>query len=264
MSSVSTGRARSKLSWRTALAVAVAGAVIGVGAWSTTGSGAESGRSLDAQAESILHGRETRLFTNLGQLVGTTPYIVRATVTDVQPGRTVGTEESGGVEQARDVTLSVEYSYKKARVPTTIVLEEWGWDGEGAGYQVENVTWSEVGDYGYYFLLKSVDATDRYQLVNTQGRALQNADGFLDLSADPESELGVALGSMDFLDLSSQITFLLQPANSDQLETVPELPDAPSASQDAPAPEEGTEEPYPDDSVDDGSEPSASVSATAG
>lgn len=244
--------------------MAVAGAVIGVGAWSTTGSGAESGRRLDAQAERIVHGRETRVFTNVEQLVGSTPYIVRATVTDVQPGRTVGSEEDGGVQQARDVTLSVEYSYKKARVPTTIVVEEWGWDSEGAGYQVENVAWSEVGDYGYYFLTKSVDATDRYRLINSQGRALQNADGFLDLSADPESELGVALGTMDFLDLSSQITYLLQPENSDQLETVPELPAAPSASQSESAPEEGTEEPYPDDSVDDGSEPSASASATAG
>ncbi len=33
-----------------------------------------------------MHGRETRLFKNLEQLIGSTPYIVRATVTDIQPG----------------------------------------------------------------------------------------------------------------------------------------------------------------------------------
>lgn len=256
---MSVSRARG--TWRTACAVAVASAVIGVGAWNAVGAGSDSGGPrLDAQAERIMHGRETRLFKNLEQLIGSTPYIVRATVTDIQPGRTIGGEEDGGVDQARDVTLSIETSYKKARVPATLVVEEWGWDEEGAGYQVENVAWSKVGDYGYYFLTKS-SVADRYRLVNTQGRALENSDGFLKLSADPESELTAAIGGMDSLDFGMRITYLLQPDNSDQLETVPEPPAAPSASQTAPAPEDGTEEPYPDDGVDDGSEPSATPTA---
>lgn len=253
--SVSTKRA--KVSWRAAVAVAAASAVIGVGAWSAFGEDS-AGPRLDARAERIVHGRETRLFKTLEQLVGSTPYVVKATVTDVQPGRSIGSEEDGGVEQARDVTLSVETKYKKALLPSTLVVEEWGWDEDGAGYQVENVAWSEVGDKGYYFLTKSADATDRYRLINTQGRALETSDGFLDLSADPESELAAAIGWMDSLDFSQQIKYLLLPENSDQLETVTEPPAAPTASQTAPATEDGSEEPLPGDNVDDGSEPSAS------
>ncbi|MCX4974459.1 hypothetical protein [Streptomyces sp. NBC_00620] len=247
---------RSKLSWRTAAAVAAASAVIGVGAWSAFGEESPGSR-LDARAERIMHGRETIEFANLEQLVGSTPYIVKATVTDIQPGRSTGDEDSGGVEQARDVTLSVETSYKKALLPSTLVVEEWGWDEDGAGYQVENVAWSKIGDEGYYFLTRSTTA-GHYKLVNTQGRALETSDGFLKLSADPESELTAAIGWMDSLDFGLQIRYLLQPENSDQLETVSEPPAAPSASQTEPAADDGSEEPYPDDSVDDGSEPSAS------
>ncbi|MDK1345295.1 hypothetical protein QNO09_18715 [Streptomyces sp. 378] len=244
--------------------MAAASAVIGVGAWSAVGKPSESDRRLDPVAERIVHGRETLVFKNLEQLVGSTPYIVKATVTDIQPGRSTGSEEDGGVEQARDVTLSIETSLKKSVLPSKIVVEEWGWDSEGAGYQVENVAWSEVGDHGYYFLTRSAGVADRYRLINTQGRALKKADGFLQLSADPESDLAADLASMDSLDLEMRIRYLLQPENSDQLQRVPELPAAPSASQESPAPEDGIEEPYPDDSVDDGSEPSPSASATSG
>ncbi|WP_221352443.1 hypothetical protein [Streptomyces beigongshangae] len=240
--------------------MAAASAVIGAGAWSVSGEGSADGARLDAQAERIVHGRETRVFKSLEQLIGTTPYIVKATVTDVRPGRTVGGEEDdGGATQARDVTLSIETKYKKTLLPATLVVEEWGWDDTGAGYQVENVAWSEVGDKGYYFLTRSQDADDRYRLINTQGRMLETGDGFLELSADPDSELAVAVDGMDSLEFGQRIKYLLLPENSDQLETVTEPPTAPSASQTAPAPEDGGEEPYPGDNVDDGSEPSASA-----
>ncbi|SNX58487.1 hypothetical protein SAMN06272735_2983 [Streptomyces sp. TLI_55] len=251
---MSTGR--SKLSWRTAAAVAAASAVIGIGAWSAVGE-EPAGPRLDTRAERIMYGRETRQFDTLEQLVGSTPYIVKATVTDIQPGRSVGDAESGGVEQARDVTLAVEVKYKKALLPSTLVVEEWGWDSEGAGYQVENVAWSKVGDKGYYFLTKS-SAADRYKLINTQGRALETSDGMLELSADPDSDLATYFNGWTSVDLAGQIMYLLRPENSDQLQTVPQAPAAPTASMTAPAAEDGTEEPYPDDSVDDGSEPSAS------
>ncbi|MFJ2646556.1 hypothetical protein ACIO1C_07505 [Streptomyces sp. NPDC087420] len=241
--------------WKIAVAVAVATAVIGGTAWA--GGGGEPTRQRDTQAERIVHGRETLVFKNVEQLVGSSRYVIKATVTDIQPGRSVGSVEEGGVEQARDVTLRVDVKFGKITLPATIVLEEWGWDETGAGYQVENVAWSKVGDKGFYFLKRSDDVPNRFRLMNTQGRALEAADGSLVLSADPESELTADIGWQDAFDLEQRIRFLLQPENKDQLQTVDEPPVVPSPSQSAPAPEDGADEPFPDDSVDDGSEPGA-------
>ncbi|MFI5756778.1 hypothetical protein [Streptomyces sp. NPDC051569] len=254
---------RNRSTWKAAVAAAVAGAVIGGGAWVVSG-GESAAPRLDAQAVRIMHGRETRVFKNLEQLVGSTPYIIEGTVTGIQPGRSTGSAEDGGIDQARDVTLSVDVKYGKIVLPSTLVVEEWGWDEEGAGYQVENVAWSKVGDKGFYFLIRSQEAGGRYRLINTQGRALKMSDESLDLSADPDSELSAGISWMDSFEFGQKIRYLLQPANSDQLQTVEEPPVAPSASQDAPAVEDGTEEPLPDDSVTDGSEPGASAMPTSG
>ncbi|MFE4691167.1 hypothetical protein ACFRH6_14050 [Streptomyces sp. NPDC056749] len=236
------------------LTALVAGAVL----W---GSGAAEGEAAvhrDTQAERIMSGREVFDFDTVAEMASTSLAVVQAEVVQVAPGRSLGSEEEGGVDQARDVTLSVTASFKRPLVaaPSTIVMEEWGWDEDGHGYQVENVTWSEVGDKGFYFLTRS-DAASRWQLVSTQGRALTDAQGALQSSAAPGSPLHSEIGSNHRDILAYELKRLLDTKNP-----APDLPQphaepeiVPDADLEKPAPEDGAEEPMPDDSVDDGSEP---------
>ncbi|MFD7067975.1 hypothetical protein ACFV97_12175 [Streptomyces sp. NPDC059913] len=209
-----------------------------------------------------MSGREVFDFASVAEMASTSTAVVEAEVVDVQPGRTMGSEEAGGVDQARDVTLSVKTSFKRPFVsaPSTIVLEEWGWDEEGRGYQVENVAWSKVGDKGFYFLSKS-EAEGRWRLVNTQGRGLISPEGWLTSSANPESDIYADMRRYDSLELSFELKRLLDPKNP-----AADLP-KPHAEPDGlvgdaanePAPEDGVEEPFPDDTVDDGSEPAGTT-----
>lgn len=206
-----------------------------------------------------MSGREVFDFDTVAEMASTSLAVVEAEVVQIAPGRSLGSEEEGGVDQARDVTLSVTTSYKRPFVsaPSTIVMEEWGWDEDGHGYQVENVTWSEVGDKGFYFLTRN-DMGARWRLVSTQGRALMDAQGNLHSSATPGTPLYSEVESMYREFLFHNLTRLLDTKNP-----APDLPRpqaepeiVPEEDMEKPAPEEGTEEPFPDDSVDDGSEPS--------
>ncbi|WP_329623441.1 hypothetical protein OG357_25950 [Streptomyces sp. NBC_01255] len=238
--------------------MSVAAVVGGLAAWGSAGGGAGGSAAAahrDAQPERIMSGREVFDFKSLGEMVATAPVIVKAEVVSVQPGRSIGSAEDGGIDQARDVTLSVTTSYKKyPAIPLTIVMEEWGWDGDGNGYQVENLTWSQVGDKGFYFLERS-DGADRWQLVNTQGRALDKG-GWLELSADPKSAFATSFW-WDTLDLEIELRRLTDtknpPADLPQPQTEPEVVTGDAAN--SPAPEDGAEDPIPSDSTADGSEP---------
>lgn len=238
-------------------AVVLAAAVAGVTAWSATAQ-SETVAHRDAQPERIMKGREVFHFKTVAEMASTSTAVVHAEVVDVKPGRIVGDAESGGVDQAREVTLSVDTSFRRPFVsaPSAIVLEEWGWDESGNGYQVGNVTWSAVGDKGYYFLARTDDES-RWRLVNTQGRALESPDLFLTSSADPGSEIHREIQSADSLHFNVYLKRLLDTKNPS-----PDLP-RPQAEPEGltgdaanvPAPDDDIEEPIPDDSVDDGSEP---------
>ncbi|MFF0474316.1 hypothetical protein [Streptomyces sp. NPDC004284] len=240
---------------RIAMAFSVVAVVGGIAAFGSAGGSSAATAHRDTHPERIMSGREVFDFKNLGELVATSPVIVQAEVVGVAPGRTIGSVEDGGVDQARDVTLKVTTSFKTyPAVPQTIVMEEWGWDGSGNGYQVENVTWSQVGDKGFYFLEPS-DGASRYQLVNTQGRALDKG-GWLELSADPKSAFATSF-YWDPLDLVMELKRLTNtknpPADLPAAQSEPTIVTGDAA--DAPAPVEGTEEPIPGDSTADGSEP---------
>ncbi|MCX4583185.1 hypothetical protein [Streptomyces sp. NBC_01481] len=237
------------------MAISAVAVVTALTAWSNS-EGNAAAVHRDAQAERVVSGREVFDFKNLGELVSTSPVIVKAEVTGIQPGRTLGSAEEGGVDQARDVTLSVTTSYKRyPTVPTSIVMEEWGWDEQGNGYQVEHVTWSQVGDKGFYFLEQS-DATGKWQLVNTQARMLDKG-GWLELSADPTSQFATSFWLYDPLDLEMELRRLTDTKNPPQDLPAPQSePDPVSGdAANSPAPDDGTEEPLPDDSTNDGSEP---------
>lgn len=81
-----------------------------------------------------MKGREVFHFESVAEMASTSTAVVHAEVVDVKPGRMVGDAESGGVDQAREVTLSVDTSFRRPFVsaPSTIVLEEWGvgWERE--------------------------------------------------------------------------------------------------------------------------------------
>ncbi|MEV6420434.1 hypothetical protein [Streptomyces sp. NPDC051662] len=239
------------------ISVCAAVVLIAVGAAAWTGvDGQRSAPHRDAQPERIMHSREVFDFKTLPELLGTTPTVVEATVTDVRPGRTVGSAEEGGVEQARDVTLSVTNVLRSVfRPPTTLVLEEWGWDSEGNGYQVENVAWSEVGDKGFYFLTRSDDES-RWRLVNSQGRALVK-EGWTGLvsSADPESEIHGVVAMYQPDEFAFEIKRLQSKENQGELKPQAEPPVLTGPEADLPASGDDVEEPIPDDSTDDGSEP---------
>ncbi len=246
---------------RFAVALAVAATAVGATAWANVGAEATSAHR-DERPERIVSGREVFDFKNLAEITSTSSVIVKAEVVGIQPGRTIGSADEGGLDQARDVTLSVATSYKRfPTVPQTIVLEEWGWDGDGNGYQVENVTWSEIGHKGYYFL-KPSDAPGRWRLVSNQGRMLDK-NGQLELSADPTSPFASSIW-MDALDLEVELKRLTDtkkpPADLPQPHAEPEVVTGDAAS--TPAPGEETEEPIPDDSTDDGSEPTPYPSST--
>ncbi|MFD6350006.1 hypothetical protein ACFWF9_35595 [Streptomyces roseolus] len=236
------------------LALAVAATAITATAWVDSGAEAASSHR-DQRPERIVSGREVFDFKTLGEIVSTSPVIVKAEVTNIQPGRTIGSVDEGGIDQARDVTLTVTTSFKRyPAVPQTIVMEEWGWDGEGNGYQVENVTWSQVGDKGFYFL-KGTGEPGKWRLVSNQGRMLDK-DGWLQLSADPESPFAAGF-YWDAIDLDLELRRLTDtknpPADLPAPQTEPEVVTGDAAA--TPAPGEGTEEPIPDGSTNDGSEP---------
>ncbi|MGI5482763.1 hypothetical protein [Streptomyces lavendofoliae] len=232
----------------------MAGIVVGAAAWSGAADGSPAAPHRDVQAERILHGREVFDFKTLSELLATSPVVVQAKVTGVQPGRTSGSEETGGVEQARDVTLQVTDTLKNYQgATTTLVMEEYGWDADGNGYQVENVAWSDVGDTGFYFLRKTDDG-QRWRLVNTQSRALDKG-GWLQSSAQPGSELAAALTGYQPDELAYQIRWMLDKKNQQVLTPLAEPTEVTGPAAESPAPDSGAEEPIPDGSTNDGSEP---------
>ncbi|MEW2807324.1 hypothetical protein AB0929_09435 [Streptomyces massasporeus] len=243
---------------RAAIAAA-AGAMAGIIA---TSSGSAQGVSAhrDAHPERIVHAREDFSFATVNALVGTSPVMIRGTVLSTAPGRTVGTAETGGIDQARNVTLRVDAVLKRggADIGATLTLEEWGWDGSGNGYQIENLTWSQVGETGYYFLKRDAVAT-KWRYVSTQGRVL-NKDGIVRSSADPKGPLFPLIDGRTNTDFYAELKRLLDPANANQLTVLPQpVPAVGDEQNDVP---DSPVEPEPDGSTDDGSEPTPYPSST--
>ncbi|MEW1774860.1 hypothetical protein [Streptomyces sp. NPDC086777] len=245
---------------RAAAVAAAAGAMAGIIATSS-GSAQGAPTHRDPRPERIVHGREDFDFTTVNALVGTSPVIIRGTVQSVAPGRTVGSAEEGGTDQARNVTLRVNAVMKSggATIPDTLTLEEWGWDGSGNGYQMENLTWSQVGETGYYFLKRDA-ITLNWRYASTQGRVL-NKDGIVRSSADPEGPLFPLIDGRTNTDFYAELKRLLDPANANQLTVLPQ-PVPANGEQQNDVPDSGPTEPVPDGSTNDGSEPTPYPSST--
>lgn len=147
--------------------------------------------ALAEQPTMFAHNVEVHWFEDLATMVATSDLVVLGEVRSVRPGRWVGEEEPDGRLRVRDVTLKVEkvlYRNGPAAAPATVTLDEWGWDSRGVGFQDANVTWTEPGDRGYYFLSPVETAPGHYQLISSQGRALIEG-----VELTPGSEEGSAL-----------------------------------------------------------------------
>lgn len=242
----------------------VAAVAAGISAWSNTAETASTAEnasaSRDAHPERILHGKESLNFSSVSELVGTPSVIVKGTVLSAAPGRKVGSVADGGVDQARDVTVQVNAVLKRGgyTIPTNIVVEEWGWDEAGHAYQMEHLSWSQVGDVGYFYLEAADPMITKWRYVNTQGRVLIK-DGLVRSSADPVSTLFSKIDGRTNTDFYGEMKYWLDPARGG---TVVPQPAPATDEQQQQVPDDGSTEPEPDGSTNDGSEPTPYPSAS--
>jgi hypothetical protein len=132
-----------------------------------------SGRSLDEQPESIAHAEELYHFDDMASMAATADIVIQGTVQAIQPGRMMG--EGRGQLQVRALTVAVD-EVLVSRMPSnpgsTITVEEsGGWDSQGAGFMIEGMPWSEVGQSGYFYLTY-LPPFKSYRVINSQGRVL--------------------------------------------------------------------------------------------
>ncbi|MFE2556873.1 hypothetical protein ACFXGT_12695 [Streptomyces sp. NPDC059352] len=237
----------------------VATIAIGVSAWSNMPEHVSVSR--DEQPERIVHGRESVNFSNVSQLIGTSAVIVKGTVLSAAPGRTLGSVDDGGTDQARDVTVRVNLILKgggyNISTGADIVVEEWGWDQAGQAYQMENLSWSQAGDVGYFYLQPADQMITKWRYVNTQGRVLIK-DGLVRSSADPVSPLFSAIDGRTNSDFCGEMKYWVDPSRGG---TVVPQPVPATGEQQQQVPDDGVVEPEPDGSTNDGSEPTPYPSA---
>ncbi|NUS80059.1 hypothetical protein OG885_29440 [Streptomyces sp. NBC_00028] len=256
--------------WGVWAAAAVAVAAVAGGATLLPVAEADT-RTLDSEPEVIAHALESVEFESVGQMAVTSPAVVRATVTAVNPGRIVGADETAepgeetAATQAREVTLQVNQAFSpngRTTFPAPIKVEEWGWDASGDGYQVNNYKWSEVGKEYVFFLRGS--ATTGWNVISTEGRAEILADGFLSSSAEEGSALKQSIESYDMLDLTIYLKRIYDTKNPPpDLPTAAEMPVAgPSGYENSPLPTAGVTAEPTDLGTNDGSEPTPYPSST--
>lgn len=152
-----------------------------------------------------MEGREVHHFDDVETMAATSDLVVRAEVLRIRPGRWTGSEQGGGRQQAREVTLRVEQVLRGSggANPGTIIVDEWGWDEKGHGYQFAGVTWSKEGDRGIYFLSET-EKPGNWRLINSQGRAL--ADGQrLDSTAEEGDQVGARIEAVTPAQLEAQV-----------------------------------------------------------
>ncbi len=220
----------------------------------------------------VAHALEGVEFNSVGQMAVTSAAVVRATVTEVNPGRIVGADETAepgeesAATQARDVTLKVTEAFSRNgmyKFPDPIKVEEWGWDASGDGYQVNNYSWSEVGKEYLFFLRRTSDPT-RWNVMSTEGRAEIDASEWLYTSAEPESALSQDMASFDYPSLAVYLRKLYDTKNPpEDLPAPAEMPAAaPSGYESSPIPTASATGEPTDLGTNDGSEPTPYPSST--
>lgn len=164
---------------RLVLAVLVFAAIGGLALWRLGG----PAEGLAAAPSSAVESRELEHFEDVSSMTKGSDLVILGTVSDVSPGRVLGSEDEGGRIQLRSVVVDVEQvlAGNGVKPGESLVLEEEGWDPtSGKGYVVNGVTWSQVDDSGVYFLhLKSDPGPPRYRLISSDGRVTQGPEGLV-------------------------------------------------------------------------------------
>lgn len=258
--------------WGVWAAAATAAVAVAVGAVSVLPSAEAGARTLDSQPEVVAHSMEGTEFEDVGQMAVTSVAVVRATVTQVDPGRIVGADETAepgeesAATQARDVTLKVNEAFSRNGMysfPDPIKVEEWGWDASGDGYQVNNYSWSEVGKE-YLFFLRRTDDPKRWNVISTEGRAEITADDWLISSAEEGSALKQSIEGYQMFELGYYLKRLYDTKNPpEDMPTPAEMPAAPPAGyEESPIPTASVTAEPTDLGTNDGSEPTPYPSST--
>ncbi|MGW4229238.1 hypothetical protein ACWEF9_08105 [Streptomyces sp. NPDC004980] len=203
---------------------------------------------MDDQPEVVVDALETVEFQSVGQMAATSHKVVRATVTAAGPGRITGEDEvtepgeAPPTTQARDVTLHITDDLKKPGVNPSadpIIIEEWGWDSEGQGYQVNNYSWSEVGQEYIFFLVRAEPiGSNRWNVINTEGRAHIGANENLTSSAEVGSGLSINMENYSAWTLTQTLEKLFDKSTPPEDRPHPaDMPEpAPSGHEESPVP----------------------------
>jgi hypothetical protein len=134
----------------------------------------DEANSLPDQATRAAVGKEVQGYPDVAAMTAASDLVVKATVTGVERGRTVGPKED--TITFRKVGLDIDqvvYQRPGRPTPRSVIVEEEGWASDGTGYTMNGVAWSRRGDTGYYFLHRKTDGSrDTYRLIGSHGRAL--------------------------------------------------------------------------------------------
>lgn len=146
---------------------------------------------------------------SLDALVAASDLVLQAEVEATAPGRTFG-EPGGGAIVSRLVTLRIDEVLVGGAPlgdPPTLVVEEEGWLEDGRPLAVDGLAPSEVGDQGFWFLVRVGDPEmPVHMVVNAGGRYL--VAGATLVGADNDDPLIARIESLTPDALRSQIAAL--------------------------------------------------------
>lgn len=115
---------------------------------------------------------------SLVDLVASSDLVVRGVVTRAEHGRVFGDPGSEATIESRTLTLRID-QVLHGTVPDghQVLVEEEGWDGDGAPLIVDGAAPSAEGDDGIWFLVDVGTAEEqRYVVLSSEGRYLVRGD----------------------------------------------------------------------------------------
>jgi hypothetical protein len=112
---------------------------------------------------------------DLAALAAASTVVVRGEVVEAEHGRLFGEPGGDATVESRVLTLRVD---RVLRGPSPgaarLLVEEEGWDGDGAPLIVDGAAPSKVGDTGIWFLTRvGTGEEQRYVVVSAEGRYLE-------------------------------------------------------------------------------------------
>jgi hypothetical protein len=168
------------------LVAVAAAAAIGTVLWTASPDGSpERDRATEPAPVAVTSDAPRR--GSLSELVAASDLVVRADVVRTERGRVFGDPEAATAIESRVVALSVtEVLHGTGAEPGgRLLVEEEGWDAEGAPLVVDGLGPSAEGDDAIWFITAvGADEEARYVVVSAQGRYLVEGDRLRGASGD--------------------------------------------------------------------------------